>query len=267
MDIKRCGAFIAQLRKDEGLTQKDLASHLGVTDKAVSRWETGNGLPDAELLLALSEHFCVTINELLRGERMDVSETIVQTAEENVVDVLKMCDDEKKKIGRLRVTVVVAVLCAVAVLVTVFGGAIAAEFRGDGRSLSAMYYTNVAQKTAELIEKGDYERASDNIGFLNRDRETAQAKWIADMTALFSTKFKIESFEVFAMTEDDEFISGKARLEIVDFQTSQLSAFEVTVNEQDGIAFAGIRSLDRTASRSEETERLLMKALSTYNPG
>ncbi len=273
MDIQKCGAFITLLRKEQGITQKQLAEQIGVTDKAISRWETGKGLPDASSLLALSERFGVTINELLRGERTTASETIEQIAEENVVGVLKMHDGEKKKSRRLRVAVVVSIVCVAAILIAVFGGAVIAEIRGDGYSLSARYYTRMAQGVADDIKDGHYERAVKHIGFILRDREKAQAKWIDNVTALFSTELKIESFEVFPMEEDDEFISGKAHIKITDLQTSQRYIYSMVVNQQDGIAFAGIHPVrtgdadDASASRVEEIRHLLMKALSTYYPG
>ena len=55
MDLNKTGLFIAYRRKQKGLTQKDLSEKIGVTDKAVSRWETGRGFPDVSLLEALAE--------------------------------------------------------------------------------------------------------------------------------------------------------------------------------------------------------------------
>lgn len=74
MDAKVTGCFIAQLRKELGLTQKELAEKLEVTDKAISRWETGKGLPDTSLLKPLAEIFGVSVGELLSGKRMDDSQ-------------------------------------------------------------------------------------------------------------------------------------------------------------------------------------------------
>ena len=71
MDAIRTGAFIAGLRKERGLTQQELAHKLLVSDKAVSRWETGHGMPDIENLEALSRELDVSIAELLRGERIE----------------------------------------------------------------------------------------------------------------------------------------------------------------------------------------------------
>ena len=273
MDIQRCGAFMARLRKEQNLTQKQLAAKIGVTDKAISRWETGKGLPDAASMLALSDQFGVTINELLRGERATARETIAQIAEENVVGVLRIRDGEKKKSRRFRAAAVVSMICVAVILLAVFGGGLIAEIRGDGNSLSARYYTWMAQNVADDIRDGNYEQAATHIGFVLRDREKAQAEWTENMTALFSAELRVASFEVYPLTEDDEFISGKAHLKIIDLQTSRRYIFSVAVCEQDGIAFAGMHPVqtddvnDATASRVEEIRQRLMKALSTYHPG
>lgn len=67
MDTNATGRFIAELRKQKGYTQKELAEKLMVTDKAISRWETGKGLPDTSLLKPLGEILGVSVNELLSG--------------------------------------------------------------------------------------------------------------------------------------------------------------------------------------------------------
>ncbi len=66
--IYRVGNLIASLREEKGLSQSELGSMLGVTNKAVSRWENGRGYPDTSLLIALSEALGITVDELLRGE-------------------------------------------------------------------------------------------------------------------------------------------------------------------------------------------------------
>ena len=72
MNAEKTGSFISLLRKEKGLTQKQLADILGVTDKAISRWETGKNYPDIELLEIISTTFNVTINELLEGKRVNM---------------------------------------------------------------------------------------------------------------------------------------------------------------------------------------------------
>ena len=70
MDAVKTGRLISKLRREKQLTQLELAQLLGVTDKAVSRWETGRGMPDLGILESLSAVLDVSIAELIRGERV-----------------------------------------------------------------------------------------------------------------------------------------------------------------------------------------------------
>lgn len=70
LDKEKFGAFLVQLRKEKGLTQKELAERLYVSDKAVSKWERGLSLPDISLLQPLAEFLGVTVTELLSGRRI-----------------------------------------------------------------------------------------------------------------------------------------------------------------------------------------------------
>ena len=101
MDAKITGCFIAQLRKELGLTQKELAEKLEVTDKAISRWETGKGLPDTSLLKSLAEIFGVSVGELLSGKRMDDSQ-IKSQADHIILESLSYEERQEKWKGILR---------------------------------------------------------------------------------------------------------------------------------------------------------------------
>ena len=81
MEQKDIGSFIAALRKSNNMTQKELAQKLNVSDKAVSRWERGESAPDLMLIPVLAENFCITADELLRGEknRTNATEAKAQT--------------------------------------------------------------------------------------------------------------------------------------------------------------------------------------------
>lgn len=83
MDMVQIGRFIAQQRKELHLTQEQLGEKIGVTGKTVSRWETGVYLPPADALLALSELFGVSINEILSGRKLSSAE-YKAAAEENL---------------------------------------------------------------------------------------------------------------------------------------------------------------------------------------
>lgn len=88
MDQVKVGKFIAQLRREQGLTQEALGERLGVTNKTVSRWENGNYMPDIELLVPLGELLGVSVNELLAGERLS-DERFREQADENLVEAVR----------------------------------------------------------------------------------------------------------------------------------------------------------------------------------
>ena len=96
MDATKCGAFIAKLRNEREMTQKDLSEVLNVSDKAISRWETGKGYPDVSSLMALSEFFSVSVNELLSGKRIDI-EKLSTTADENVLEAIRKNERANEK--------------------------------------------------------------------------------------------------------------------------------------------------------------------------
>ena len=83
MNQIKIGKFIAALRKEKGMTQEQLGEKLGVTNKTISRWETGTYLPDVEMLSLLSQAFGVSLNELVAGERL-AAEKFQQAADHNL---------------------------------------------------------------------------------------------------------------------------------------------------------------------------------------
>ena len=87
MDMVQVGDFLAELRKEKGLTQEKLGEILGVSNKTVSRWETGSYLPPVEMLQALSTYYGITINEILSGQRLTDAEYRAY-AEENMKSAL-----------------------------------------------------------------------------------------------------------------------------------------------------------------------------------
>ena len=88
MDLKQIGMFLAQLRKEQGLTQEQLGEKLSVTNKTVSRWENGNYLPPVEMLQMLSQLYGVTINEILSAQRLKPEE-YQKKAEENLKEIVE----------------------------------------------------------------------------------------------------------------------------------------------------------------------------------
>lgn len=98
MDNTRFGAFVAQLRKEQNMTQKELADRLNVTDKAVSKWETGKGFPDVKLLEPLAQVLGVSLVELIRGERQQADHLTMEEAEKIVSQAM----DQSQKVTARR---------------------------------------------------------------------------------------------------------------------------------------------------------------------
>lgn len=93
IDRERFGAFVAGLRKERGLTQKELAQRIYVSDKAVSKWERGAGMPDISMLMPLAQALDVTVAELLEGRRIEPEEPVsARQAEELVQKALNLRD-------------------------------------------------------------------------------------------------------------------------------------------------------------------------------
>ena len=90
MDQIKVGNFIAVMRKEQGFTQEELGERLGVTNKTISRWETGKYMPDIDKLQELSTCLGVSVNELLSGEKIENAADFVKKADENLVDVLNL---------------------------------------------------------------------------------------------------------------------------------------------------------------------------------
>ena len=120
MNAQKCGEFIAELRKEQNLTQKDLASKLNVSDKAISRWETGKGFPDIDSLHALSKFFGITINELLAGENAEIK-TIEEIAEENIISAITEAEKNKKT---KKTTITLSIIVSLILIIPLFKGSI-----------------------------------------------------------------------------------------------------------------------------------------------
>ncbi len=268
MDQIKIGKFIAQLRKDKNLTQLDLATALGVTDRAVSKWENGRGLPDISLIQPLCETLDISINELLNGERI-AAEQAIKVVEQNVLGVLTDREHEIKKRKKF------SVLCIIlAIIVGIFSIAyglfsstmLYAEIRGDGYSFSAAKATRKAERVVRLIYNGDYAEASHFIGFSAKDRDSAKKQWCDAMSKLFETDLKLEQFAISTAIEDDEFIDGDGVLIVYDQQSQKKYIFDIGYAYQDGGVAFGMGN-NYTEGREAEIAQLIDEVLCTWFAG
>ena len=95
MDQLKIGRFIADCRKKANLTQMQLAEKLGITDKAVSKWERGIAMPDSSIMLELCNILCISVNELLSGEKISM-ENRNQKNEQLLLDMAKEAERKNK---------------------------------------------------------------------------------------------------------------------------------------------------------------------------
>ena len=112
MDQTKIGKFIADTRKERNITQRQLADALHISDKTVSKWERGKGLPEVSLMLPLCEELGISVNDLLTGERVTEAD-YQKKAEENMMDLMKENEENKK---RMALSVICGVITIIAVM-------------------------------------------------------------------------------------------------------------------------------------------------------
>ena len=119
MNQKRIGEFISKLRKEKEMTQVELANHLGVTDRAISKWENGRGLPDLSLIRELCDILGISINELLNGEKIK-KEEYKKVTDNNLINKLEYGKQELKKRNKVSILIISIVMLITLTLLTLF---------------------------------------------------------------------------------------------------------------------------------------------------
>ena len=118
MDQIKIGKFIASCRKEQGFTQSALAEKLGISDRAVSKWETGKSMPDSGIMLELCDFLKINVNELLSGERIMV-ESYDKRTEENLLAMKREIEEKNRQLLRTEYFIVLPAVLAGIVLVFV----------------------------------------------------------------------------------------------------------------------------------------------------
>lgn len=117
MDQIKIGKFIASCRKEQGMTQAILAEKLGISDRAVSKWETGKSMPDSGIMLELCDLLKINVNELLSGERI-MAESYDKRAEENLLAMKREIEEKNRQM--LKTEYMITFPAVIAGLVMVF---------------------------------------------------------------------------------------------------------------------------------------------------
>lgn len=120
MNQIQIGKFIAKIRREQNLTQRQLADMLFISDKTISKWECGKGLPEVSLMLPLCDILNITVNDLLSGKR--VSEADYQKkAEENMMNLMEENKENKKRM-------ILSIICGVITIIAVCSLVVVASF-------------------------------------------------------------------------------------------------------------------------------------------
>ena len=120
MNQEKIGKFILELRKEKNMTQQELADKIGVTDRAISKWENGRGSPDLSLMKPLCEELGISINELISGEKLDKKE-YQDKFEENVLNTINYSQNQIKKARNKYAIIMGIIILFLIIFGTLFG--------------------------------------------------------------------------------------------------------------------------------------------------
>ena len=113
MDQVEIGKFISECRKEKGLTQAQLAEKLNITNRAISKWETGKSMPDTSVMLEVCGILGISVNELLSGKRLSM-ENYQKEAEGNLTNLMV----KAKNLGKMRVISALLIICGITIGLT-----------------------------------------------------------------------------------------------------------------------------------------------------
>ena len=120
MDQIKIGRFIAEKRREQGLTQAQLAEKLSITDRAVSKWENGRTMPDSSLMLDLCKHLKITVNDLLNGEVVSM-ENYNEKLEKQLLEVIKQKEEADKRLLNLEWFIIIISVLVLIVPILIAG--------------------------------------------------------------------------------------------------------------------------------------------------
>lgn len=163
MDQIKFGEFLKELRKEKGLTQEQLAEQFRVSRRSVSRWETGNNLPEIDILIEMADYYEVDLRELIDGERK--SENMNDELKETVLKVAEFTNEDKMKVTRRMNKLFVGGFVAAVIYMVLFLTDNADNFLGGlclgitfgmmivGVIMTSKYATKIAECKMRLFHK------------------------------------------------------------------------------------------------------------------
>lgn len=267
MNENKTGVFISTLRKEKELTQAQLAEKLNVTDKAISRWETGKGMPDSSLLVPLANILGITVNELLTGEKIS-EETFSKKSEDNLVVAVQRTETALKKSKTVKLFLIIAVIICVFsisfLIKTVIDKQNTVTYVGDFRTKNRISVTELlidldsrnsyfSENTVctdidiRLDENGNFKRAEIkmndesmheyiNLALLSQSEQPEQLSYIITKKySYYSTEDGILYSDLCDFLKNEEFIeSAKDYSEIENFDEFYITGMSTLYFNFDG---------------------------------
>lgn len=256
MNTLEFGNFITELRKEKCLTQKELAEKLNVTDKAVSRWETGKNYPDIETFQQLANIFNISISELLECKRVN-NEELITISDEHIVKEIKKNKRNKKKY--LSVIAVVLVLLSISCYIILsetgfFSGVIYHKipcYSNDTLTILNTVEGFIEQQPKAdgefIINSGDFfiepNKVSNDIFYLTGTCENGRAFYI---NTLFDENNRENSYCFFGEFRKNQELCQGISLNDLKYVVSQLDLTELKGYEKYNIEVDGIQEYNNT---------------------
>lgn len=149
MDLIKIGKYIAGKRKSLGMTQKQLAEKLGMSDKSVSKWERGVCLPDVSVYKELCSILGISLNEFLAGEDI-AQENMIQKSETNIIEVIRDNINKQKCLKVMKCILLVIAICAVSII-----GFTIYRLRKPQNFITPLAEDSIEMQTAKLLAGPD----------------------------------------------------------------------------------------------------------------
>ena len=146
MDLIKIGKYIAGKRKSLGMTQKQMAEKLGMSDKSVSKWERGICLPDVSVYLELCGILGISLNEFLAGEDIEI-DNIEKKSEDTLIQITKDSGRKQRYLKRI----IIVLLIVVGISMVTFGSIVCNKLRQPQNYIEAVDSDSIGMKTAELL--------------------------------------------------------------------------------------------------------------------
>ena len=208
MDNNRTGKFIAECRKELGYNQKELAEKLNITDKAVSKWETGRSSPDVSMLIPLAEVLGVSVTEILNGEKIG-EEKISNASNEIIVKSLR------KSKSKILLAIILALILLIGILVSYptyhYTNSISVN---DDYAIKTMFRDRLDVENIFQYSCSKYAVKGEYIAYLYHDKEKAYMLLFEEnelfnsrMNFVGGTAVKISEIGLYSMCESGKNIN------------------------------------------------------------